>query len=445
MPGMRRRIIGLALLAITSLCMLAGLIYSLPPVHERLSWRIHNLRVQAWRAIFPPEAVVFVPQAEIDAIVQATLQALTPSPTVTPSPTHTPPPTVTPTNPPPTDTPTPTPTFTPTPTPIPPAVTLTGIRHEYQQFNNCGPANLAMALSYWGWQGNQTVTREYLRPSYRIDDKNVNPFEMVDFVGSQTDLKALWRVGGDLELLKGLVAGGFPVIIEQGIHRPNEPWTGHYRVINGYDDSTSRFIIHDSLLGPAHGYPLPYAEIYELWRHFNYVYVVIYPADRESEVLSILGPQADPEANYQHSAEKARRETESFSGVDLFYAWYNLGMSLVYMEDYPAAAEAFDTAFAVYGGLPAKERPWRMFWYQVGPYPAYFHTGRYQDVLDLAYTTLVNVDKPVLEETYYWRGMVKEAQGDLQGAIEDFQRAYRLNPRSTPAGEELLRLGVALP
>jgi tetratricopeptide (TPR) repeat protein len=61
-------------------------------------------------------------------------------------------------------------------------------------------------------------------------------------------------------------------------------------------------------------------------------------------------------------------------------------------------------------------------------------------VINLAHSTLINVDKPVLEETYYWRGMAKEKLGDLNGAMEDLQRAYDLNPNSTPAGNELNRL-----
>ena len=68
--------------------------------------------------------------------------------------------------------------------------------------------------------------------------------------------------------------------------------------------------------------------------------------------------------------------------------------------------------------------------------------GRYQDVINLAHSTLINVDKTVLEETYYWRGMAKEALGDRQGAIEDLQRAYALNPNSTPAEDELRSLQV---
>jgi tetratricopeptide (TPR) repeat protein len=67
---------------------------------------------------------------------------------------------------------------------------------------------------------------------------------------------------------------------------------------------------------------------------------------------------------------------------------------------------------------------------------------RASDVINLAQTALATVDKPVLEETYYWRGMAKAALGDQPGAIEDLTRAHALNPNSTPAGEELRRLGA---
>jgi hypothetical protein len=36
--------------------------------------------------------------------------------------------------------------------------------------------------------------------------------------------------------------------------------------------------------------------------------------------------------------------------------------------------------------------------------------------------------------------MAKSALGDREGAIEDLQRAYMLNPNSTPAREELRRI-----
>jgi tetratricopeptide (TPR) repeat protein len=64
-------------------------------------------------------------------------------------------------------------------------------------------------------------------------------------------------------------------------------------------------------------------------------------------------------------------------------------------------------------------------------------------VINLAHSTLINVDKPVLEETYYWRGMARAALGDREGAIEDLTRANTLNPNSTPAGLALQQMSSA--
>jgi hypothetical protein len=445
MRAMRRLLLVVLLLSVLACGLIGIFLYNFPPIHERLAWRIANLRAEIRYALNPPEEVVFVPEEQqdlIDAIVQATLQALTPDAQATQTLSSA---TLTPTRPGPTSSPFPSPAPTLTPTPIPEKVELTGIVHEYQKFNNCGPANLSMALSYWGWQGNQYDTRAYLRPSFEIDDKNVNPFEMVDFVETQTDFKALWRVGGDLELLKRFVAAGFPVMIEKGLQPPKEYWLGHYEIISGYNEANSQFIVYDSYIGPDYAYPIPYSEVASYWPHFNKVYVVIYPPDRQAQVMALLGPQADPSYNFQYAAQKALDEATVLTGRDQFFAWYNRGSNLVYLGEYAAAAEAYDTAFAIFATLPEQERPWRILWYQTGPYPAYYYTQRYQDLINLAYTTLVNVDKPVLEETYYWRGMSKEAMGDGDGAIADLKRAAGLNPRSTDAVEQLNRLGVEYP
>lgn len=411
-----------------ALCLLAAFAYNLPPIHDRLAWRVETLLVQIKRYFNPPEEVVFTPQEQVQAIVNATLTALAPSPTASP-----PPPLLT-------ETPLPTPTPSLTPTPIPERVALSGIRHEYQQFNNCAPANLSMAMSYWGWKGSQFETRAYLRPAYEIDDKNVNPFELVNYVEQFTEFDALWRVGGDLELLKRLVAAGFPVLIEKGLDPSDDAWLGHYQTVSGYRDDTRQFLVYDSYEGPPEAYGVSYDLVGQFWRHFNFAYIVVFPPERAEEVHSILGLHSDPQANFQSAAELALREANSLSGREQFFAWFNLGANLVHLGDYVSAAQAYDNAFALYAALPLEERPWRLLWYQDGPYAAYFHTGRYQDVINLAHATLVNVDKPVLEETYYWRGMAKEALGDRAGAIEDLTRAFDLNPNSTPAGDELRRI-----
>jgi hypothetical protein len=444
--------------AAVSILGLVVLIYNYPPLYERVDWYISYNYTQIYRRFNPPEEVRFIPQQQIEMAVQATLSAMTASagatPTSTPTPlpptnTHPPTETVLPTatvTPSATHTPSPTPTLTPTltPTPVPDFVSLTGVKNEIETRNNCGPATLAMALSYWGWQGNQTVPQAVLRPNPRVDDKNVMPSELKNYVHNFTDLRALVRVGGDLEMMKRLIAAGFPVIIEKG--HITTGWIGHYILLTGYDDSSRQFISQDSLI-VSPNVRVPYEDLIDLWwRHFNYLYLVIYPPEREAEILDLLGPHADQEFNFQAAVEYAMQEIKEKTGRELFFAWYNMGSSLTGLGDYMGAAAAFDVAYGeVYPSLPQGVRPWRVPWYQTDVYEAYYETGRYHDVIQLADATLVATGSAVLEETFYWRGMAKHASGDYDGAISDFRQAYRLNPNSTPALDRLQELGIDSP
>jgi tetratricopeptide (TPR) repeat protein len=267
---------------------------------------------------------------------------------------------------------------------------------------------------------------------------------MADYVETQTEFKAVVRVAGDVNLLKGFIAAGYPVIIEKGFQPPKEDWMGHYELITGYDDRRARFITQDSYI--MADFPVPYADLSEhWWRDFNHIYLIIYPPDREMEVLSVLGDQADQAANYVVAAQRAEQEVGYLSGRDLFFAWYNLGTNYLGNANFVDSAHAYDQAFRIYADLPEEERPWRMLWYQTGPYQAYYQTGRYQDVITLANQTLSFLQVPILEESLYWRGLAKEALGDLDGAINDLMRAAEVNPTSTDVLEQLQRLGVTFP
>jgi tetratricopeptide (TPR) repeat protein len=435
---MAKRLISLSLAGLILLCLASVVLYNLPPIHERVAWRLANLRAEVRYFLNPPEQVVFVPQEQIDAIVQATLEAMTPSPTIEPSPSATN--ESQPNEDIPTSSPSPIPSATPSPTPLPPQAALSGIQHEYQQFNNCGPANLSMTLSYWGWLGDQRDTAAFLRGGEY--DKNVMPGEMLSFVDEETDLKAIARVGGDLETIKRFIAAGYPVLIEKGYDPGHDDWMGHYLTFTGYDDALSQFTTQDSLILPD--LPVPYDQVEERWRDFNHTYLVVFRPDQQTEVLSLLGPAADEVENYQSSAQRALQETNTLAGRAQFFAWFNLGSNLVALGDYPAAAAAYDSAFAIYPTIPEDERPWRVMWYQDGPYAAYYHTGRFQDIIDLANTTFFALGEYTLEESFYWRGLAKEALDDTNGAIFDLKKAVELNPRFTPAREELSRLGVEI-
>jgi hypothetical protein len=420
----------LAAIALPSLCLLAVALYFFPPIHSRLSWRVDELRTRIVYAMNPPEEVVFVPQEQGTA-----LPSPTPLPTSTP--TQTPPPTAT--LPGPTETPVPSPTPTVTPTALPGETILTGIEHEYQRWNNCGPATISMYLSFWDWEGTQNEPASVMKPNPR--DKNVMPYEVEAFVNEHTAFRAKVRWGGDLPMLKSLIAAGFPVMIEKGFEGPSfDGWMGHYEVISGYDDAEGHFIVQDSYIKAD--LPVSYENMLFHWKAFNYVYIIVFPPEREAEVDAILGPHADETYNLQVTAQRASEEIFQSEGRDQYFAWYNRGSALIQLQDYAGAAQAYDEAFAIYPSIPEKERPWRMLWYQTGPYFAYFYTGRYYDVLSLADTTIETANEPAIEESYYWRAMAKTALGDSTGAVEDYQASLEWHPEFPPTVYQLSLLGV---
>ncbi len=155
----------------------------------------------------------------------------------------------------------------------------------------------------------------------------------------------------------------------------------------------------------------------------------------------MLGEQADEAAISVSRPARLRRDLR-LAGRDQFFAWFNRGSSLVQLQDYAGAAAAYDEAFRLQAALEPDHRPWRMLWYQTGPYWAYQYSGRYYDVISLA-TRPSRASEPVLEESYYWRGMARNALGDVTGAVEDLRTPPDTIRGFEPALAQLQAAGVA--
>lgn len=309
----------------------------------------------------------------------------------------------------------------------PPSYQLTGITHIYQDWNNCGPATLTMGLSFYGYPTtDQHVAANWLKPNY--EDKNVSPWQMVEYVNTQLDgsIRAILRQGGTLELLKVLISNEFAVLIEAGYDPPgrNLGWMGHYLLMSGYDDAQQVFITQDSYDGPNLEYT--YDHIDEYWRHFNRVYIVLYTPDREDELMTLLGSDADEQQNWVNALERARAETIA-DQTDAFN-WFNMGTNFAGLGMYEEAATAYDQARNI--GLP-----WRMNWYQFGMFETYLNVGRYQDVIALAQANLNDGGGHYVEETFYYGGLAREAMGETARALENLNQAVFFNPNFTPAIE----------
>jgi len=417
-----KRILTVALIAII-LIETALLAYRIPAVNDRLAWRVDEFRGQLRSYFFPHPDTIATADPVRMAIMQGTLTAAkdladASTPTVTPiaAQTESELPTVTP---------------TPSRAPIPASITLAPLRHEFQGYNNCGPATLSMLLNFWGWDGNQTKAANALKPKW--EDKNVMPYEMERYVLENTPYGVFNRMAGTLDDLRQAIAAGFPMLIEKGMIVPGRPdlgWMGHYTLVVGYDDATRTFLTQDSYYGPDH--TVDYDSLLYDWRAFNYIYLVVYPRERESELAGILGPNADAALNSLTALDLAQRESQNLTGEALAFAYFNLGTVHVARKEYVDAAFAYD--MARYMGLP-----YRFLWYQTGPYFAYFYSGNYQDVIDLANATLYVQQN--LEESWYWRGMARYQLGDRQGAIDDWREALVRHPGFAPALEQLTQLG----
>ncbi len=437
----------------------------LPPVRSRLSNQFDNIKTRLTYLFNPPDEAVFVPEEQhaLETMVAATLQAYTPSPTVEVGPTATPEASVEPS-----ETPMPTVTLEP----IPESVELPGVVYvdQHNRWNYCGPANLTMALNFWGWGGNRDDIARAIKPGEDNPeltfiqrgkaDKNVMPYEMANFVVDYTDYSILIRHGGEIDLLKRMIANGFPVLIEKGYferdYSGKVAWMGHYLFVTGYDEAEGVFIVQDAYLetgedGTGKNLRVSYEDFIDGWRGFNYLFMVIYQPQDEGQVFELLGPWADDAWANRHALDIANQEISTETGIDEFFAWFNKGTSHVQLFEYVDAAFAYDYAFVLYAGIGEPneaetvetQRPYRIMWYQTGPYWAYYYSGRYHDVINLANTTLYEtISEPNLEESLYWRGMAYLALGETGNAVEDFRQSVYLNPSFIPGIEQLRALGV---
>jgi hypothetical protein len=442
------------ILGIVIAALLAVGLYYIPPIHAKLAWRLDNVQTSIYYFFHPPQKGIFVP-------AQSTQDTATPQPTPTNTPLVT-------------QEASPTPTITPLP--LPQSVVLSDVIfvNQMHRWNYCGPSNLAMALEYWGWQGEPGKTSEVrdqvaavVKPGVNdptLDfiqrsqtDINVMPYELVDYVNDYTSLKALWRVGGDIDLLKRLIAAGFPVIAEKGIYQTLPPentmqWAGHYAFTTGYDDVTQEFIWQDSYT-PNENIPyqdqgynqkMSYAEYITNWRAFDYVFIVVYPPEREVGLYQVLGDYVNETWAAQKALNITEQEISSLTGIDLFFAWFNKGTNDGLLTNYGQSALDYDQAISVYNALPEKDRPYRIFFYQTGLYKAYFYTSRYQDLIDFADLWEPKLyNHRVSEELLYWRALAEANLALYDAAYADMRKAVLYHPGFQPALDVLAQWGIS--
>ncbi len=326
---------------------------------------------------------------------------------------------------------TPTPTLTPTATPIPiyapklDFVNLGGYQHNWQTWNNCGPATIATYLSFHGKGITQAETASVLKPNER--DKNVRVDEIVSFVETRfPDLIVTPLMNGDAETLKLLLSNNLPVMLQTWLEEDPDDGMGHYRFLVGYDQAAAEWIVSDSYVST--GVESPYAGIrvenqkfLDHWLVFDNIFILIYEPEETELVQSIIGADLNPEENLQQALADYSAKLQADDQNP--FLWHTMGDLLLQDGRPEQAAQAYDQARAI--GLP-----WRMFWYSFGVFEAYASVGRYQDVIDLADATIESGGPG--EEIFLWKGLAHQALGDDAAAQDAFNKGLWWNPTYQP-------------
>ena len=315
---------------------------------------------------------------------------------------------------------------------------IDGVSMVWQDLNRCSAAAFTIQLSaYAEFTGQYHDVMVRLNPNF--EDVSVRIEEMAQFA-AEYGLKGVVRRGGTIDMMKRLIASGFPVLIENAYYEGGggfKDWMSHNRVLVGYDDAAGVFIIMDSLLGDGTdklGIRMKYEDIDARWRDFNRDYLVLYRPDQEVAAQAVLGPHWDPLFNAQWVLQQADDDTTA-GRVDSFTT-YNRGWAYLQLGRYEEAAAAFDQAQAT--GLP-----WRFFWYDFSVFEAYLKVGRYDDAVLLAQRTLASTK--AVEEIYYYAALAYLGQGNVDRAKANLEAAIYRNQYFTEAKNKLAELTGGVP
>ncbi len=299
---------------------------------------------------------------------------------------------------------------------IPRQKIIPGRYHTFQTFNNCGPASLAMALSYHGINVTQEEMGKALRP-YQVkngdnDDKSTTLEEMGK-KAEEYGFTVYFRPGGTIETLKGFIAYDMPVIARTWT-KPNED-IGHFRLVRGYDENLKQILQDDSLQNKNLWFS--YDEFNSMWDKFGYEYLVLVPDDKLAIAQAILGEDLDERVAWEKSAAET-------SGLNRSVALYHLG-------DYQGSVREFE---AVENSLP-----FRALWYQLEPIQAYYQLKNYDRVFTITDEILNNGNR-ANSELYLIRGQIYEDQGNIDAARTEYEKAVFYNQSLNEAKQALARV-----
>ncbi len=296
--------------------------------------------------------------------------------------------------------PTSTPTIIDKAVELPQRKILSGGKQVYQTFNNCGPASLSMALSYYKINVSQAELGNQLRPYQNQegdnDDKAVTFNEMAA-KAEEYGFQVYSRPAGDIEIIQKFINLDIPVVVKTWLN-PDED-IGHFRIIKGYDKNKNILIQDDSYQGKNIAYT--YEVFRRLWQVFSYEFLVLVPEEKIKKAEVILGPLVDK--NY--AWRKVLNSDDSR---------FNQLRANYYLGNYRTAVNIF--------GEIKNDLPRRMLWYQIEPILAYYQLEDYDRVLELT-QNIFDSQNMAFSELHYLRAKIFEDRGETDKANQEYRLA----------------------
>jgi tetratricopeptide (TPR) repeat protein len=306
-------------------------------------------------------------------------------------------------------------------------IKLENLHHEYQTFNNCGPATLSMILNWYGIKTNQhelgSKMRPFQNPEGDNDDKTIFTYEFVEWA-QDYGLMGISRVNGDLELIKLLTSNNIPVVVKTWLNKNED--IGHFRLILGYDESEQIIFQDDSYHGPNK--KISYYDFLSMWQPFNYDYIIIFKPEMQDIVEEIIGEEMDETKAWENALDRAR--AESILDGNNIYPVFNISTSAYHLDDFQTSIESFEK---VENALPR-----RMLWYQIEPILAYKETGNFKKVFEKT-DKILNGGNRAFSELYIIRGDIFLEMEEIDKAMSEFELALKYNVNNKRAKDYLSR------
>lgn len=150
---------------------------------------------------------------------------------------------------------------------------IDGVPRIKQLLNYCGPATVAAVLQCFG----ETTTQEAVgKVVYNAVGGNTNGADMLFYARSKGYAAYSWN--SSIEDAKKKIASGVPIIVLQ--QNSEKDRSGHYRVLTGYDDATSKFSVMDPYYDSIK--ELTYSQCEKWWKPMGRWALLIVPKDKDT-------------------------------------------------------------------------------------------------------------------------------------------------------------------